>query len=156
MNRTLLAAGLALLFSFSFPFAAPAGGTVAASLPVRNGVVVPADSASLVPKARGIDLRSPDNHVLSVSGGEVSAVFEAAGMWFVLVQREDVYFVYGNLDSASVCRGEVVQKGGQVGVLNEGGGVLQFQIWQKNRDNAVVANWNDAEIVAFLKGVNQD
>lgn len=132
-----------------------AGGNTPA-LPLRQGTILPADTANLlIPPSQGLDIQSGDPHVFSVSGGEVTAVFPVTGTWSVLVKAGDTYFVYGNMNSASVCKGDSIAKGTQVGALDGHKNVLQFQIWEKGYADQTVASWQLNEVAAFLKGVNQ-
>lgn len=132
-----------------------AGGNTPA-LPLRQGTILPADTGnSLIPPARGVDIQSGDPHVFSVSGGKVTAVFPVTGTWSVLVQKGNTYFVYGNLSTASVCKGDSIAKGEQVGALDGEKNVLQFQIWETGYADQAVASWQLNEVAAFLKGVNQ-
>lgn len=153
MCRTFrLAVSGALFCLFSHP--AFAGGDVPA-LPLKDGKVLSADTLNkLVPPSQGVDIRSGDHHVFSVSKGKVTAVFRVVDTWCVLVRRERNYFVYARLHSASVCKGDSIVKGEQVGELDGTENVLQFQVWE-TMDGPQPVSWPLNEVLAFLKGVNE-
>ncbi len=77
---------------------------------------------------KGINLKGqPGAAVKCIFTGEVSMVFNAAGITGVIVRHGSYFSVYGNLGSVSVARGQTVSTGQTLGTVG-GDGILQFQL----------------------------
>ena len=77
---------------------------------------------------KGINLKGqPGAAVKCIFTGEVSMVFNAAGITGVIVRHGSYFSVYGNLGSVSVARGQTVSTGQTLGTVC-GDGILQFQL----------------------------
>ena len=76
--------------------------------------------------------------VTSISEGKIAAIICTANLLTILVRRGNEFYVYANLTSTNLKKGDEVKKGDKIGeIINKdefsdyGDYVLDFQYWQK-------------------------
>ena len=76
--------------------------------------------------------------VTSISEGKIAAIICTANLLTILVRRGNEFYVYANLTSTNLKKGDEVKKGDKIGeIINRdefsdyGDYVLDFQYWQK-------------------------
>ena len=74
----------------------------------------------------------------SISEGKIAAIICTANLLTILVRRGNEFYVYANLTSTNLKKGDEVKKGDKIGeIINKdefsdyGDYVLDFQYWQK-------------------------
>lgn len=82
--------------------------------PVSNGVIIEGFGNHTYGKGvntvnNGVDIKTaPGSQVRAVFAGEVSAIYNFGGSYFVLIRHGEYFTVYSNLKSASVSKGQKV------------------------------------------------
>ncbi len=87
-----------------------------------------------------VSIYSEQPDVLSITGGTVAGTFSVSESYTIMIQANDSFFVYQNLKSALVKKGDAVSKGMKIGLLPAGPAdvvyKLGFQIWTKSENKS--------------------
>jgi septal ring factor EnvC (AmiA/AmiB activator) len=107
--------------------------------PVTNGVVVQGFGAYYTEGIRsensGIDIKTnPDAPVRAVFQGEVKAIHNVYGAYFVVIQHGEYFTAYSNLKTVSVSQGQKVSTKQNIGTVaaESATGIpkVSFQLWK--------------------------
>lgn len=119
--------------------------------PVENGVIYYKESYeyrtkrdcwniykdSYISKSTNVHSDNPIS-VISVSDGKILDILRTAGILSVLVRKGNEFYIYSDLTSTNLKKGDEVRIGDEIGEINNksefsdyGDYVLNFQYWQK-------------------------
>ena len=107
--------------------------------PVANGVLVQGfgiyKSEGITSESNGIDIKTnPDASVRAVFQGDVRAIHNSYGTYFVVIQHGEYFTAYSNLKTVSVSVGQKVSTKQNIGTvaLESVTGIpkLSFQVWK--------------------------
>jgi len=107
--------------------------------PVTNGVLVQGfgiyKSEGITSESNGIDIKTnQDASVRAVFQGDVRAIHNTMGTYFVVIQHGEYFTAYSNMKTVSVSVGQKVSTKQNIGTvaLETGTGIpkLSFQVWK--------------------------
>ena len=83
-----------------------------------------------------VNIYSEKPDVFSITNGIVAATFSVSETYVVMIKKDDSFFVYQNLGTALVKKGDQVTKGTKIGLLSNGPEdlvyKLGFQMWTRS------------------------